>query len=127
MRQFTIEVKLDDGQSDGAVAGSKRNAEQAAAKALLEKLEAHDKAGFVTDCEPNAGEINTIEPNGRGEGFNRSRISKQRARIRGVAIEGDAQIVFVDTPGLFKPRRLTAQWSPPRGAGPRSGCYRFID
>ena len=37
---FTIEVKLDDGQSDSAVAGSKRNAEQAAAKALLEKLEA---------------------------------------------------------------------------------------
>ena len=36
---FTIEVKLDDGQSDIAVAGSKRNAEQAAAKALLEKLE----------------------------------------------------------------------------------------
>ncbi|MEK6216242.1 MAG: GTPase Era, partial [Boseongicola sp.] len=27
------------------------------------------------------------------------------ARIRGVAIEGDTQIIFVDTPGLFKPRR----------------------
>ena len=36
---FTIEVKLDDGQKDSAVAGSKRNAEQAAAKALLEKLQ----------------------------------------------------------------------------------------
>lgn len=35
---FTIEVTLDDGQKHTAVAGSKRNAEQAAANALLEKL-----------------------------------------------------------------------------------------
>ena len=36
-----------------------------------------------------------------------SRCSKPAysARIRGVAMEGSAQIVFVDTPGLFRPRR----------------------
>jgi GTPase len=28
-----------------------------------------------------------------------------RARIRAIAIEGNAQIVFVDTPGIFKPKR----------------------
>src|SRR3712207_3516492 len=28
-----------------------------------------------------------------------------RARIRGVAMDGASQIVFVDTPGLFRPRR----------------------
>ncbi len=28
-----------------------------------------------------------------------------RTRIRGVAMQGEAQIVFIDTPGLFKPRR----------------------
>ncbi len=33
------------------------------------------------------------------------KVQTTRARIRGVAIEGDSQIVFVDTPGLFKPRR----------------------
>ncbi len=33
------------------------------------------------------------------------KVQTTRARIRGVAIEGDAQIVLVDTPGLFAPRR----------------------
>ena len=33
------------------------------------------------------------------------KVQTTRARIRGVAIEGQSQIVFVDTPGLFKPRR----------------------
>jgi GTP-binding protein Era len=33
------------------------------------------------------------------------KVQTTRARIRGVALEGEAQIVFVDTPGLFRPRR----------------------
>lgn len=37
--QFTIEVSLASGQSAQAIAGSKRHAEQAAAKALLERLD----------------------------------------------------------------------------------------
>ncbi|MFK7938468.1 MAG: ribonuclease III [Roseovarius sp.] len=37
--QFTIEARLDDGQSAVASAGSKRLAEQAAARALLDRLE----------------------------------------------------------------------------------------
>ena len=38
--QFTIEAHLDNGESEHATAGSKRQAEQAAAKALLARLEA---------------------------------------------------------------------------------------
>src|SRR6056297_459939 len=33
------------------------------------------------------------------------KVQTTRARIRGVAIEGESQIVFVDTPGLFEPTR----------------------
>jgi GTP-binding protein Era len=33
------------------------------------------------------------------------KVQTTRARIRGVAMEGQAQLVFVDTPGLFQPRR----------------------
>jgi len=33
------------------------------------------------------------------------KVQTTRARIRGVAMEDETQIVFVDTPGLFKPRR----------------------
>jgi GTP-binding protein Era len=33
------------------------------------------------------------------------KVQTTRARIRGVAMEGESQIVFVDTPGLFQPRR----------------------
>ena len=33
------------------------------------------------------------------------KVQTTRARIRGICMEGAAQLVFVDTPGLFKPRR----------------------
>jgi GTP-binding protein Era len=33
------------------------------------------------------------------------KVQTTRARIRGIAIEAQSQIVFVDTPGIFRPRR----------------------
>ena len=33
------------------------------------------------------------------------KVQTTRMAVRGVAISGDAQIVFVDTPGIFRPRR----------------------
>src|SRR5580658_10153378 len=33
------------------------------------------------------------------------KVQTTRALMRGIAIEGSAQLIFVDTPGIFAPRR----------------------
>ena len=65
------------------------------------------RSGFVALIgEPNAGKSTlTNRMVGAKVSIVTHKVQTTRARIRGVAIEGDAQIVFVDTPGLFKPRR----------------------
>jgi GTP-binding protein Era len=65
------------------------------------------KAGFVALIgEPNAGKSTLLNQMvGAKVSIVTHKVQTTRARVRGVAIEGDAQIVFVDTPGLFKPRR----------------------
>ena len=65
------------------------------------------RAGFVALIgEPNAGKSTLLNRMvGAKVSIVTHKVQTTRARIRGVAIEGDAQIVFVDTPGLFKPRR----------------------
>ncbi|MGY3438244.1 MULTISPECIES: GTPase Era [unclassified Marinovum] len=65
------------------------------------------RAGFVALIgEPNAGKSTlTNRMVGAKVSIVTHKVQTTRARIRGVAIEGEAQIVFVDTPGLFKPRR----------------------
>ncbi len=65
------------------------------------------RAGFVALIgEPNAGKSTlTNRMVGAKVSIVTHKVQTTRARIRGVAIEGDTQIVFVDTPGLFRPRR----------------------
>jgi GTP-binding protein Era len=65
------------------------------------------RAGFVALIgEPNAGKSTLLNRMvGAKVSIVTHKVQTTRARIRGVAIEGEAQIVFVDTPGLFKPRR----------------------
>lgn len=65
------------------------------------------RAGFVALIgEPNAGKSTlTNRMVGAKVSIVTHKVQTTRARIRGVALEGDAQIVFVDTPGLFQPRR----------------------
>ena len=65
------------------------------------------RCGFVALIgEPNAGKSTlTNHMVGAKVSIVTHKVQTTRARIRGVALEGDAQIVFVDTPGLFRPRR----------------------
>lgn len=77
------------------------------------------RAGFVALIgEPNAGKSTLLNRMvGAKVSIVTHKVQTTRARIRGVAIEGQSQIVFVDTPGLFRPRRrldramVAAAWS----------------
>ena len=64
-------------------------------------------AGFVALIgEPNAGKSTLLNRMvGAKVSIVTHKVQTTRARIRGVALEGESQIVFVDTPGLFRPRR----------------------
>lgn len=65
------------------------------------------RAGFIALIgEPNAGKSTlTNRMVGAKVSIVTHKVQTTRTRIRGVAIEGNAQLVFVDTPGLFRPRR----------------------
>lgn len=84
-----------------------------------EKDAGPQRAGFVALIgEPNAGKSTLLNRMvGAKVSIVTHKVQTTRARIRGVAIEGDSQIVFVDTPGLFQPKRrldramVAAAWS----------------
>ena len=71
------------------------------------------KCGFVALIgEPNAGKstlMNRIV--GAKVSIVTHKVQTTRARIRGIAMQENSQLVFVDTPGLFKTRRkLDKEW-----------------
>ncbi len=65
------------------------------------------RAGFVALIgEPNAGKSTLLNRMvGAKVSIVTHKVQTTRTRIRGVCMAGQAQIVFVDTPGIFRPRR----------------------
>ena len=85
---------------------------------------ARRRCGFVALLgAPNAGKstlVNSLV--GAKVSIVTRKVQTTRARLRGIAVEGDSQIVFVDTPGIFAPKRrleramVAAAWSGARDA-----------
>ncbi len=65
------------------------------------------RCGFVALIgAPNAGKSTLLNQMvGSKVSIVTHKVQTTRARIRGIALEGQTQIVFVDTPGIFQPRR----------------------
>ena len=90
------------------------------------------RAGFVALIgEPNAGKSTMLNALvGAKLSIVTHKVQTTRGRVRGVLNAGDDQIVFVDTPGLFVPRRrldramVSAAWA---GAGEADAVVLLIE
>ena len=106
--RFVMQVELEGYDPERGEASSKRAAEQAAAQAFLDRWAAAMTAcGFVALIgAPNAGKSTLINALvGAKVSIVSRKAQTTRGPVRGVVIEGEAQIMFVDTPGLFEPKR----------------------
>jgi GTP-binding protein Era len=94
--------------------------------------EAQTRCGFAAVIgAPNAGKSTLVNALvGSKVSIVSPKVQTTRMRVRGVAIRGDAQVVFVDTPGIFKPRRkldramVSAAWA---GAGEADAILLLVD
>ena len=90
------------------------------------------RCGFVALIgAPNAGKstlLNTLV--GAKVAIVSRKVQTTRSLVRGIAIEGETQIIFVDTPGIFAPKRrldramVTSAWG---GAGDADIVALLID
>jgi GTP-binding protein Era len=89
-------------------------------------------AGFVALIGvPNAGKSTLLNALvGSKVSIVSRKVQTTRTLVRGIAIEGAAQIVFVDTPGIFRPKRrldramVTSAWG---GAGDADVVCLLVD
>src|SRR5213075_72894 len=89
-------------------------------------------AGFAAIIgAPNAGKSTLVNRLvGAKVSIVTQKVQTTRFPVRGVALEGDAQIVLVDTPGIFQPRRrldramVRAAWA---GAADADATVLLVD
>jgi GTP-binding protein Era len=94
--------------------------------------ETSTRCGFVALIgAPNAGKSTLLNALvGSKVSIVSRKVQTTRALIRGIAIDGEAQMIFVDTPGIFAPRRLldqamvTSAWG---GAGDADVVALLVD
>ena len=90
------------------------------------------RAGFCAIIgAPNAGKSTLVNQlTGSKVSIVSHKVQTTRARIRAIAMEGNAQIVLVDTPGIFKPKRtldramVSNAWG---GAGDADAVVLLVD
>ena len=90
------------------------------------------RCGFVALIgAPNAGKSTLLNALvGTKVSIVSRKVQTTRTLVRGIAVEDTAQIIFVDTPGIFSPKRrldramVTAAWS---GAGDADAIALLID
>src|SRR5438128_4222624 len=97
-----------------------------------EATSAETRCGFVALIgAPNAGKSTLLNALvGSKVSIVSRKVQTTRALVRGIALEGQAQIIFVDTPGLFRPKRrldramVTSAWG---GAGDADVVSFLVD
>ncbi len=90
------------------------------------------KAGFVAIVgAPNVGKSTLLNRMvGTKVSIVSPKVQTTRTRVLGICIEGQSQIIFIDTPGIFEPRRrldramVAAAWG---GAGDADDVLLLID
>ena len=100
--------------------------------AKIETGPSETRCGFVALIgAPNAGKSTLInQAVGTKVSIVSRKVQTTRALVRGIALEGAAQIIFVDTPGIFAPKRrldramVAKAWS---GAGDADAVALLVD